>query len=409
MDSSYHSDRATPLKDLTDEEEEEEENKEEDKEKTEEDIKVELSDNDSADDKMNESASSSSRSTKASNQPKKWRPKGFVKEEGGSKSNSSRDEALYGVQFNPYLQKCGQYVFATVGRNRASVYECESSGAIRLRQSFVDSEQDEIYYCCCWTYQVNTNEPTVAGDPLLAVGGARGVIRVIETSTRNVFQELKGHGSSINDLKVHPSEPRLLMSASRDHSIRLWNIVTQTCVAILGGLEGHRDEVLAIDFHLTGSHLVSAGMDHALKIWSLKNIKLATAIRESFSFNFRKSRLPFRTAKDQFPVFTTRNVHRNYVDSVSWYGNCVLSKSCENAIVMWKPGKLDGPIESEFQVGTSSNDQTASVLHKFECDDNEIWYIRFGMDESQKVIAVGNQVGVIFLWDIDPTDPTLSK
>jgi polycomb protein EED len=344
------------------------------------------------------------------NQPKRYRQKGYVKEEVGTRSSSDLNQgALYGVQFNPFLQKCGQYVFAAVGRNRASVYECESSGAIRLRQTYVDSEREENYYCCCWTYQVNSDEPNVASGPLLVVGGARGVIRVIDTTTREVFQELKGHGSSINDLKIHPNEPRLLMSASRDHSIRLWNIVTQTCVAILGGLEGHRDEVLSLDFHLTGSHLVSAGMDHALKIWSLKSTKLMSAVRESFTFNYRKSRLPFQTANEQFPVFTTRNVHRNYVDSVSWYGNCVLSKSCENAIVMWRPGKLETPMENDDQVVTNSNDHTASVLHKFECDDNEIWFIRFGLDEAQQVLAVGNQVGDIYLWNIDPNDPTVSR
>jgi polycomb protein EED len=199
------------------------------------------------------------------------------------------------------------------------------------------------------------------------------------------------------------------MSASKDHSIRLWNLKTDTLVAIFGGIEGHRDEVLSADFHLNLKYIVSCGMDHALKIWRLDTDKMKQAIIDSYKYNSLKAREPFKTAKDTFPMFSTRNIHRNYVDSVSWMGNFILSKSCENSIVLWKPGKLELGDDVKLPTQSYLTDQSVTIIHKFESAENTIWFIRLTLNLRKKILAVGNSIGVIYLWPIDGEDPTNSK
>jgi len=50
-----------------------------------------------------------------------------------------------------------------------------------------------------------------------------------------------------------------------------------------------------------------------------------------------------------------------------------------------------------------------SIIHKFDYKDCEIWFVRFSMDAKQKILALGNQVGKTYLWDMDTDDPALCR
>ena len=73
-------------------------------------------------------------------------------------------------------------------------------------------------------------------------------------------------------------------------------------------------------------------MDHSLKLWKFDTNNIKEAIALSYTHDTAKTKKPFPTELVHFPDFSTRDIHRNYVDCCKWFGNFVLSKSCENTI-----------------------------------------------------------------------------
>jgi polycomb protein EED len=105
--------------------------------------------------------------------------------------------------------------------------------------------------------------------------------------------------------------------------------------------------------HLTGDFLVSSGMEHAVKIWTLCTPVIKHAIESSFnsSSSSRSQQLPQSEQKTcrsshgtpkavtvHYPIFSTTQLHNNFVDCVRWYGDLLLSRCAADAkIVLWKP------------------------------------------------------------------------
>jgi polycomb protein EED len=232
---------------------------------------------------------------------------------------------IYSIRFCDILPFYYNY-FVTAGSNCASIYEInEDNNEVKLKQAFVDEDLGEIFYASTWG---SSN-----GAPLVIVGGERGIIKIINCCTFELDLSLLGHGNAVNDLRIHPVDENMLLSCSTDESIRLWNISKAVCIAIFAGNKGHRDNVLSIDFHPLGNCFASAGMDTSIKIWNLEDPQICEAISNSYTKNIKE----IQTLSMQIPIYSTTQIHSDFVDSVRWVGNCIISKSTKNRMVLWAP------------------------------------------------------------------------
>ena len=260
-----------------------------------------------------------------------------------------------------------------VVRTQIHVYKAQPSGALELVQYYQDpnvrrrvwlvhaagvamltarvlagTQAQEDYFTSAWAPCHDD-----ASQALLCVAGGVGTIRIINTATGEnrvgagclwwwcgglrltvaivvVSQHLVGHGGPVNHLQRHPTDDHFMVSCSRDETVRFWNLQTLTCVAILGGDKGHRQDVLHFvrvavrrsspvaatlvftcsvhqDVHLTGMLLASCGIDNTVKLWALDSERMRHAFKSSYHHDSLSSR-PFETVTVCEPTFTTSKV-----------------------------------------------------------------------------------------------------
>ncbi|KAK4484373.1 hypothetical protein RD792_006952 [Penstemon davidsonii] len=319
---------------------------------------------------------------------------------------------IYSIVFN-FMDSRYFNTFATAGGNRVTVYQCLEGGIIGVLQSYIDEDvrnstfnffnsytvilmnsysqiwcavyrvdqKDESFYTVSWACNID-------GTPFLVAGGLNGIIRVIDTGSEKIYKSFVGHGDSINEIKTQPLKPSLVLSASKDESVRLWNIHTGICILIFAGSGGHRNEVLSVDFHPSDIYrIASCGMDNTVKIWSMK--EFWTYVEKSFTWTDLPSKFP--TKYVQFP-------------------------SVDSELVLWEPRmKEQSPGENDLILNCCAAYKpfnefvqgTVDILQKYPVPECDIWFIKFSYDFHLKTVAIGNREGKIYVWEVQSNPPIL--
>ena len=102
---------------------------------------------------------------------------------------------------------------------------------------------------------------------LLAIAHVDFSISVIDTDTCGIIRLLKGHENSLTDMVFNTGQ-KLLLSASSDLTLRIWDLISSSCVNVY-----HFDRIpVSISLSNNMEFLaIALGNDVAIQIWSINN------------------------------------------------------------------------------------------------------------------------------------------
>ncbi|KAI0778274.1 WD40 repeat-like protein [Trametes elegans] len=239
-----------------------------------------------------------------------------------------------------------------------------TANQIVIRLSEVKAQIEHV------TWGIDRNNPTRP----LVIFTVTSVIVIVDVSSCMVVGTLRGHGGPITSVSVHPSQPHLFCTTSRDFSARIYDLslfpvqapnnphwpprpepslagpahglhmrepegegIGQCVAVLIGGRSGgHRGAVSCSAFHPSQPMIATGGVDRAVKLW-----RIPPAV-------FSPPAQP-RMAREDKPLFSTDSLHKARVQSVNWLADDILISRSAPAFMRSRP---DDRTQTYYEEGT---------------------------------------------------------
>ena len=120
------------------------------------------------------------------------------------------------------------------------------------------------------------------------IGGDFSSIHVIDILNIQELTgcQLIGHKNKVYQLEFHPSNNNLLLSASKDCTVRLWNFKRPELLVIFGGPNSFESDVLCIDWNRNGKFFVGSGVDCVVRIYKIDEL-----IQKTIDLSMKKEKV----------------------------------------------------------------------------------------------------------------------
>jgi hypothetical protein len=113
--------------------------------------------------------------------------------------------------------------------------------------------------------------------------GDDNTVRVWDSLTGRPHAQLRGHSRPVQACSI-AADGRQLLSGGQEGEIKLWDLVDYKPAPQGLALAGHADSVLAAAFSRDGSRVITAGGDHAARVFDAANGQCSATLSEGHDF-----------------------------------------------------------------------------------------------------------------------------